>query len=71
MGGCKVEKPRWLSRVLRTVGLIGEGDTGVRRRGDLGAMLEADAAGTARASFGLAARASMSTDHWLLKSGLS
>lgn len=55
MGCWKVEKPLWLALVFRTVGLSGEGETG---RGDLRAWLAAEA-GTARASFGLAARASM------------
>jgi len=30
VGCCMVEYPRWLSLVLRAVGLIGEGETGVR-----------------------------------------
>ena len=60
-----VEKPRWLRRVLRTVGLMGEGEMGVRGRGERAAEWEAAAAaevlrvGTARASFGRAARASI------------
>ncbi len=41
--------------MFRTVGLIGEGEIG---RGDLRAWLVVEM-GTARASFGLAARASM------------
>lgn len=41
--------------MFRTVGLIGEGETG---KGDLRAWL-VEEMGTARASFGLAARASM------------
>jgi len=54
--GCwKIEKPRRFALVFRTVGLIGEGETG---RGDLRAWLVVEM-GTARASFGLAARASM------------
>lgn len=44
------------------------GDMGVRSKGDLGARLATGAVGTARASLGLAARASMSTavmlDYW-------
>ena len=59
MGTCKVERPRWLSLVLRAVGLMGEGEIGVRRSGDFGARLATGATGTARASFGLAARASI------------
>ncbi len=55
MGCWKVEKPRWFALVFRTVGLIGEGVMG---RGDLRARLVVEV-GTARASFGLAARASM------------
>ena len=59
-----VEKPRWLRRVLRTVGLMGEGEMGVRGRGERAADLEAATAvlmvGTARASLGRpAARASI------------
>lgn len=58
VGSCKVENPRWLRRVLCTVGLIGEGEMGVRGRGDLvrvaGALV-----GTASMSLGLAARASI------------
>lgn len=61
VGGCRVEKPRWLRRVLRTVGLIGVGESGVRGRGDLAAAAETVfRVGTARASLGRAARASMS-----------
>lgn len=60
-----VEKPRWLRRVLRTVGLIGEGEMGVRGRGERAAVWVAAAVvlivGTARASLGRAARASMLT----------
>ena len=60
VGGCRVEKPCWLRRVLRTVGLIGDGEMGVRGRGDLAAAAETVLmVGTARASFGRAARASM------------
>lgn len=69
VGTCKVESPRWLSLVLRTVGLIGDGETGVRKVGDFGARLvTAGAVGTESASLGLAARASMLTDNlsiWL------
>ena len=58
-----VEKPRWLRRVLRTVGLMGEGEMGVRGRGERAAEWETAAAvlrvGTARASLGRAARASI------------
>ncbi len=60
MGCCSVEKPRWFIRVLRTVGLIGDGEIGVRGRGDLAKDVEGMVmAGTARASFGRAARASI------------
>ena len=55
-----VEKPRWLRRVLRTVGLIGEGEIGVRGRGDL-MRVGGAAVGTASMSLGLAARASILT----------
>lgn len=58
VGGCKVEYPRWLRRVLRTVGLIGDGEMGVRGRGDLMRVAGA-VVGTASMSLGLAARASM------------
>ena len=52
-----MEQPRWLRRVLRTVGLIGEGEMGVRGRGDL---VAGAAVGTASMSLGLvAARASI------------
>ena len=61
VGTCSVEAPRWLSLVFRTVGLIGDGETGVRSRGDLGARLATGAIGTNRASLGLGARESMST----------
>ena len=57
VGGCKVENPRWLRRVLRTVGLIGEGEMDVRGRGDL--RVAGAAVGTASMSLGLAARASI------------
>lgn len=40
---------------------MGEGETGVRRTGDLIATLATGPVGTARASLGLAARASMVT----------
>ena len=53
-----MEKPRWLRQVLRTVGLIGEGEMGVRGSGDFVRVAGA-AAGTASMSLGLAARASM------------
>ena len=55
-----MEKPRWLRRVLRTVGLIGEGEMGVRGRGVLVRVAGA-AVGTASMSLGLAARASIMT----------
>ena len=54
-----MEKPRWLRRVLRTVGLIGEGEMGVRGSGDL-VTVAGGAVGTESISLGLAARASMS-----------
>ena len=58
VGTCMVEKPRWLRRVLRTVGLIGEGEMGVRGSGDLAAEAETLLmVGTARASLGRVARA--------------
>ena len=53
-----MEKPRWLRRVLCTVGLIGEGEMGVRGRGDL-VRVPGAVVGTASMSLGLAARASM------------
>ncbi len=53
-----METPRWLRQVLRTVGLIGEGEMGVRGRGDLVRVAGA-AVGTASMSLGLAARASI------------
>lgn len=53
-----MEKPRWLRWVLRTVGLIGEGEMGVRGRGDLVSAAGA-AVGTASMSLGLAARESI------------
>lgn len=40
-----VEKPRWLRRVLRAVGLIGDGEMGVRGRGDFAVAV---VVGTAR-----------------------
>lgn len=58
MGCWKVEKPRWFALVFRTVGLMGDGEM---MRVDLRAWL-VDEVGTVRvlrASFGLAARASM------------
>ena len=58
MGGWRVAKPLWLSRVFRTVGLTGDGEIGVRGRGDFSAWL-VDFVGTARASLGRAARDSM------------
>lgn len=55
-----MENPRWFRRVLRAVGLIGDGDTGVGGTGDRRARLVAAVVvGRARASFGRAARASM------------
>lgn len=55
-----MENPRWFRRVLRAVGLIGDGDTGVGGIGDLRArVVAAVVVGRARASFGRAARASM------------
>ena len=53
-----MENPPWLRRVLRTVGLIGEGEMGVRGRGDLVRVAGA-VVGTASMSLGLAARASI------------
>lgn len=40
-----VEKPRWLRRVLRAVGLIGDGEMGVRGSGDFAVAV---VVGTAR-----------------------
>ena len=57
MGCWKVDKPCWFALVFRIVGLIGDGEMGI---GDLRAWL-VDEVGTARASLGLAARASMMT----------
>ena len=54
MGCWSVEKPRWLRRVLRTVGLMGEGGMG-----DLRAGLTIVVVGRARESLGLAERASI------------
>lgn len=54
-----MEKPRWLSRVFRAVGLTGDGDIGVDGSGDLRDRVAVVAVGRARASFGLAARASI------------
>lgn len=56
-----MENPRWFRRVLRAVGLMGDGETGVGGTGDLSARAVAAAAvvGRARASLGRAARASM------------
>lgn len=66
---CMVEKPRWLSFVLRAVGLRGEGDSGVRgdmvivmATGDLRDrtgrdVLLVEAAAMLKESLGLAARA--------------
>ena len=59
MGCWNVEKPRWLRRVLRTVGLIGEGEMGVGGMGDLRAGLTMVVVGRARESLGLAERASI------------
>ena len=60
VGGCKVEKPRWLRRVFRAVGLVGVGEMGVRGMGDLTREdVVVLIAGTARASLGRAARASI------------
>ena len=53
-----VENPRWLRRVLCTVGLIGQGDIGVRGRGDL-VRVAGVVVGTVSMSLGLAARASI------------
>ena len=59
-GGWKIEKPCWLRRVfLRTVGLIGEGEIGVRGIGDLVVEVLMESDGTASESFGRAARASI------------
>lgn len=53
------EWPRWFRRVLRAVGLLGEGESGVRGREE-GGLRESDAGLEAalmlRESFGLAAR---------------
>ena len=55
-----MENPRWFRRVLRAVGLIGDGDTGVGGIGDRRARaVAAVVVGRARASFGRAARASI------------
>lgn len=55
-----MENPRWFRRVLRAVGLMGDGDTGVGGIGDLSArVVAAVVEGRARASLGRAARASM------------
>ena len=54
-----MENPRWFSRVFRAVGLIGDGETGVGGSGDLSGRVEVVAVGRARASLGLAARASI------------
>lgn len=51
-----MEKPRWLSLVLRTVGLMGEGEIGVRGIGDLRESDGREAALMLRESLGLAAR---------------
>jgi len=59
VGGCRVEKPRWLRPVLRTVALLGEGEIGVRGNGDLAAAVLTESAGTASESLGRAARASI------------
>jgi len=48
VGGCRVEKPRWLSLVLRAVGLSGAGETGERRGERSGGAM---ATGEARLSF--------------------
>jgi len=62
--GCSVEKPRWLSRVLRAVGLIGEGEIGVRGSGDFMLRVLVVFVGRARESLGLAARASILDDEF-------
>lgn len=60
-----MEKPRWFKRVLRTVGLMGEGEMGVRGRvrgrGEraAAAVVVVLRVGTARASLGRVARASI------------
>lgn len=54
-----MENPRWFSRVFRAVGLTGDGETGVGGSGDLSGRVEVVAVGRARASLGLAARASI------------
>ena len=59
VGGCNVENPRWLRQVLRTVGLIGDGEIGVRGSGVFALEVLAESAGTASESFGRAARASI------------
>jgi len=40
VGCCMVEKPRWFIRVLRIVGLMGDGDTGAGEIGDRKAVIE-------------------------------
>lgn len=43
VGFCMVENPRWFSLVLRTVGLMGDGDTGTGEMGDrMGVMVMGD-----------------------------
>ena len=54
-----MENPRWLRRVFLAVGLIGEGDIGVRGSGDLREREVVVAVGRARESLGFAARASI------------
>ena len=51
-----MEKPRWFSRVLRAVGLIGDGETGVRGIGGLRESEGREAALMLRESLGFAAR---------------
>ena len=55
-----MEYPRWFNRVLRAVGLIGDGEMGdFRARGDLRLRLGRDAGAAVemlRASFGLTDR---------------
>ena len=57
VGVWNVENPRWFRRVLRTVGLIGEGDIGVLGWDVLSARLPLDVEGSERASLGRVARA--------------
>lgn len=53
-----------MSRVLRAVGLIGDGEMGVRGIGDFMLRVLVVLVGRARESFGLAARASILADEF-------